>query len=248
MSSKSGFQFKQFYIEHSQCAMKVGTDSIMLGSWINPEQAQTVLDIGTGSGLLAVMLAQKAANNCKIYGLDIDPIAVKQAQENGQNSPWYSKLNFAHLALQDLQYQLHWPQCFDLILSNPPYFVQNSKTNQQNSLNTQSQRVQARQVASLEHLELLKYVNTHLTEKGLFYCILPVQVSTAFIEQAAKQNLFLAHQMQVKSTKDGKMTRQLMKFSRYSTQTQYDELVIYSAPKQYSANYIELCQAYYLQF
>lgn len=79
MSQSSGFRFKQFYIEHSRCAMKVGTDSIMLGSWLQPESANTILDIGTGSGLLAIMLAQKTPDTCHVTGIDIDSNAVLQA-------------------------------------------------------------------------------------------------------------------------------------------------------------------------
>jgi tRNA1Val (adenine37-N6)-methyltransferase len=244
----TGFQFKQFFIEHSLCAMKVGTDSILLGSWIQPEQAQNVLDIGTGSGLLAVMLAQKTTSNCQLYGIDIDPDAVKQAQINGLLSPWPDKLHFAHVALQDLQYQSHWPQQFDLIVSNPPYFAQNPSSNQQNIQQHDQPRINARQVSCLAHSELLKYVNIHLSDRGTFTCILPADISAKFILQAQQQQLFVVHQLQVQSVIGGKITRQILKFSRYSGETLYDNLFIYSQAKQYSSQYIELCRDYYLRF
>ncbi|MEP7704526.1 methyltransferase [Paraglaciecola sp. 25GB23A] len=245
---KAGFQFKQFFIEHSLCAMKVGTDSILLGSWIKPEQAQNVLDIGTGSGLLAVMLAQKTTYSCQLYGIDIDPDAVKQAKINGLLSPWPNKLNFAHVALQDLRHQRHWPQQFDLIVSNPPYFAQNPSSNQQNIQQHDQARINARQVSCLAHSELLKYVNVHLSDRGTFICILPADICAKFIQQAQQQQLFVVHQLQVKSIVGGKITRQILKFSRYSSETLYDNLLIYSQAKQYSSQYIELCRDYYLRF
>lgn len=228
--------------------MKVGTDSIMLGSWINPGSAPNILDVGTGSGLLALMLAQKTPASCKIYGLDIDLNAIKQAQLNSYNSLWHNRLHFSQLALQDLHNHTQWPQQFDLIMSNPPYFAVNPGSNQQNIHKADTPRVQARQLVSLNHLELIQSVNTHLTQNGYFYCIIPADVSEAFIAQAGQQGLFLAQQLQVQSTKNGKIIRQIMKFSRYSVETHYDDLLIYAQAKQYSAQFMQLCRAYYLRF
>ncbi|MGO4891281.1 tRNA1(Val) (adenine(37)-N6)-methyltransferase [Flavobacterium sp. W21_SRS_FM6] len=243
-----GFQFKHFYIEHSQCAMKVGTDSIMLGSWIVPQASKNILDIGTGSGLLALMLAQKTAEDCNILGIDIDSNAVLQAQINAKNSPWEPRLTFVHLPLQTLRQHSALAQKFDLIMCNPPYFAENHKTNQQNAAKQNMPRIQARQVSALTHTELLQQVDFHLAQSGSFYCVLPSDTSNAFIEKALKQGLFLQHQIQVRSTEGAKIIRQMMKFSRYSTQAQCDNLVIYTQPKQYSQQYIELCKAYYLRF
>lgn len=242
---KSGFQFKQFFVGHGQCAMKVGTDSIMLGSWIEPLQAKNILDIGTGSGVLALMLAQKTTDDCTIYGIDIDPEATQQAHINGQNSPWKNRVSFANTALQQLQHSHVLPQSFDLIMSNPPYFTENIKTNVQNE---DKKREQARQSTTLSHLELLHYVDLHLVQTGYFYCVLPADSSAAFISQASQKNLFLTEQLHVKSTKNARIIRHILKFSRYSSQVHCDDITIYTQPSQYSSQYIELCSAYYLRF
>ena len=95
---------------------------------------------------------------------------------------------------------------------------------------------------------MLKYVNVHLSERGTFTCILPADISAKFIQQAQQQQLFVVHQLQVQSIVGGKITRQILKFSRYSSETLYDNLLIYSQAKQYSSQYIELCRDYYLRF
>ena len=93
----SGFQFKQFFIEHQHCAMKVGTDAIMLGSWIPTMSADQVLDIGTGSGVLAIMLAQKLDAQSRLLGIDMDEGAIDQARHNAAACPWQERLSFSHI-------------------------------------------------------------------------------------------------------------------------------------------------------
>ena len=124
MSKNSGFQFKQFFIEHIHCAMKVGTDSIMLGSWVSTCQAKRILDIGCGSGILSLMLAQKTTNDCQIHGIDVDAGAVKQAIINSKNCPWHDRLIFSQVSMQNF----HSQACFDVIVSNPPYFSAYTRT------------------------------------------------------------------------------------------------------------------------
>ena len=249
MSGKTqGFQFKQFYIEHSQCAMKVGTDSIMLGSWIEPGEAQHILDIGTGSGLLAIMLAQKTAYPTQILGIDIDHDAIYQAQYNANNTAWSDRLTFDCIALQALCKHPKQTQLFDLIVSNPPYFAFNSASNQQHQLQTHSKRIQARQTASLDHLVLLNSLNTHLSSNGCFYCVLPADNAPHFIAYAAGLGLHNTAQLQVQSQANGKIVRVLLKFSRYFSSTQINQLTIYHQGTHYSQAYIDLCQAYYLRF
>ena len=243
-----GFQFKQFYIEHSRCAMKVGTDSIMLGSWIEPAGATNILDIGTGSGLLALMLAQKSTSTAKILGIDIDHEAVEQAKVNGENSPWADKLSFAPLAVQELQTAAHYCQSFDLIVSNPPYFPLNVTANQQNAPKADLPRIVARQTTSLLHSELLNYVNIHLSQSGCFYCVLPADCAENFINCGALLGLHLEQQLLVQTQPAAKFTRVLLKFSRYKKEAQINRLTIYNKDKHYSDDYISLCKAFYLAF
>ncbi|WP_340677135.1 methyltransferase domain-containing protein [Paraglaciecola sp.] len=247
-AKNNGFQFKQFYIEHSRCAMKVGTDSIMLGSWLEADNALNILDIGTGSGLLALMLAQKSILRARILGIDIDPQAIEQAKVNGENSPWAEKLAFAPLAVQELQTVATYPQSFDLIVSNPPYFPLNLTANQQNEHKADRQRIQARQTTSLDHKELLKYVNIHLSDGGCFYCVLPIDVGDKFVVEAVLYGLHLQQQLQVQTHASGKLTRLLLKFSRNKSSPQINKLTIYDKDKHYSQAYMDLCNAFYLRF
>ena len=249
MSAKNnGFQFKQFYIEHSQCAMKVGTDSIMLGSWIEPGEAQHILDIGTGSGLLAIMLAQKTTHPTQILGIDIDQDAINQAQVNAANTVWADRLAFARIPLQGLCEHAQHAQLYDLMVSNPPYFAVNSTSNQQYQKGVANKRINARQTTTLDALALLNSVNTHLADEGCFYCVLPSENVDLFIAHASNLGLHNNAQLQVQSRPDGKTMRVLLKFSRYFSCTQINRLTIYHQGTHYSQAYIDLCKAYYLRF
>jgi tRNA1Val (adenine37-N6)-methyltransferase len=246
--AKSGFQFKQFFIEHTHCAMKVGTDSIMLGSWIDTQQAKTILDIGTGSGLLALMLAQKSLPETQLLGIDIDAAAIQQARQNALNCPWPHKLKFCQLALQGLAESAELTKQFDLIVSNPPYFAQNPKTNAQNQQSSDATRVVARQTAQLEHHDLIKYVNVHLSHNGYFYCVLPEQVSKEFIFVAQQHSLHVHKKLLVQSLPTAKITRTLLKFGRSEIYPQIKALTIYEQGTHYSEAYVSLCKAFYLRF
>ncbi len=236
-----GFRCKQFAIDDSQCAMKVGTDSLLLGSWVMPNNAQAILDIGTGSGLLAIMLAQKSAANTQITGIDINPNAIAQAKVNGQNCPWSGRLTFLQVALQAWQAK----QQYDLIVSNPPYFPINRKANQ---LNAEADRQQARQTAELTHSELLLVVSQMLTEQGEFCCVLPQQVESVFCAYAEQVGLFKQHKLQIQTKPLTPYKRVLLAFSRRPRQTSCEQLSIYTHQGEYSVEYKNLCKAYYLNF
>lgn len=241
----SGFQFKQFYIEHADSAMKVGTDSIMLGSWIDIDGAQKLLDIGTGSGLLAIMLAQKTSGNCQIVGIDIDSGAIQQALKNAQQSPWSKQLFFETVSIQNFCVD----NTFDLIVSNPPYFPVNKKSNQTaNQLNSITSRVIARQTAELNHQVLLENVVKHLSANGRFYCVLPDESTLEFIQLAESVGLFCEQQLKVKAKVQGKVIRQLLSFRKVKTSIEYSDITIYGEKEKYSDKYRELCKDFYLNF
>ena len=103
MGRSSGFTFKQFHIDHDRCAMKVGTDGILLGAWAPVADARRVLDIGTGSGLIALMLAQRSTNDCRIDGVELDKDAADQARDNVAASPWATRVSIIESAIQDYQ-------------------------------------------------------------------------------------------------------------------------------------------------
>ena len=148
------FIFKQFKIQQDNTAMKVGTDGVLLGAWADSENATNILDIGTGTGLIALMLAQRNLK-ANITAIEIDEQASLQASENFNNSPWEIRLSIKNLKLQDFVVE----EKFDLIVSNPPFF---NNTFQANS----SERNIARQTETLSFNELLKNTASLLSENG----------------------------------------------------------------------------------
>jgi tRNA1Val (adenine37-N6)-methyltransferase len=240
-----GFKFKQFIIEHDACAMKVGTDSIMLGSWVNTNGAQHILDIGTGSGLLAIMMAQKAQHTCLIDGIDIDAVATEQAKSNAQNCPWALQLSIQNLSLQ----QFPLTTGYDLIVSNPPYFSINVSANKTYSSKT---RLDARQTIELDHPTLLQEVTKRLSANGKFCCVLPSDVANILVVDAETVGLYCTRELQVKPKPQTHVTRRLLEFSRSTklktSEKRLEEINIYNHLGSYSKEYIALCKDYYLNF
>jgi tRNA1Val (adenine37-N6)-methyltransferase len=236
-----GFKFKQFTIEHDACAMKVGTDSIMLGSWVQTKNAQRILDIGTGSGLLAIMLAQKTQDTCLIDGIDIDAAAILQAKDNAKNCPWATRLTFGHISLQ----QFPLTTGYDLIVSNPPYFSINISANK---IQSTQNRLNARQTIALDHPTLLKEVNKHLSSRGSFYCVLPLDVAKTFIADAESEGLYCTRDLQVQPKQQSPVTRLLLEFSRNQTIKTCKNISIYNHLGHYSKEYMSLCKEYYFNF
>ena len=236
-----GFKFKQFTIEHDACAMKVGTDSIMLGSWVQTNNAQRILDIGTGSGLLVLMLAQKTPSTCLIDGIDIDSSAISQANDNGKNCPWTQRLTFQHTSLQ----QYAFVTDYDLIVSNPPYFPVNVSANKTQPAKN---RLHARQTIELDHPTLLQDVAKHLSDGGRFCCVLPLDIAKVFIVDAASVGLYCTQELQVQPNQQTAVTRLLLEFSRIKKVKTCEKMSIYNHLGHYSEEYVALCKDYYLNF
>lgn len=244
--SLDGFRFKQFSIEHRRCAMKVGTDGILLGSWVPKGAHKRVLDIGTGSGLLAIMMAQKTLGRSRILGIDIESNAVEQAIENGKQCPWPQKLDFQHCALQALK-----GNClFDVIVSNPPFFSSNKSFTSDHDFDANPmtpQRRLARHNTALTLEELLANVHRLLTIEGLFYCVLPADLQHTYdLVDAAK--LFIHKQTTIHSVAHKPAKRQLLCLGKQVKEIQRETLVIQTANGQYTEAYRNLCADYYLNF
>ncbi|MBO1518187.1 tRNA1(Val) (adenine(37)-N6)-methyltransferase [Oceanisphaera pacifica] len=233
MSSR-GFTFKQFHINHDCCAMKVGTDGILLGAWANIQGAKRILDIGTGSGLIALMLAQRA-DNAQITGLELDPAAAKQAASNAQSSPWAHQVNVVQGALQQ-----YVASAFDLIVSNPPYFEHGQAF-------IDAARGQARHRASLSLAALFSHSRRLLTDTGSLILVLPHQALTEALAQAVEQELHLVKKCAV-FTKEGKPAgRFLLHFSVVNRALEDDYLVIHRHDGTYSESYVSLVSPFYLK-
>lgn len=234
------FEFKKFSIKQDRCAMKVGTDAVLLGSWVNTEGCNNILDIGTGTGIIALMLAQKTSSH--ITALEIDQASFEQATDNVLQSPFKGQISVVNKA-----FQAYWkanPSKFDLIVSNPPYFVDSLKSND-------TTRSTARHADVLPFNELLEGVNQILSPQGKFCLILPKKEAEYFCKLAEQKNLYLAKLLRVRNSPDKEEDkRHIMQFSfgkhHYTEQSLY--IRTSSNPPEYSPEYKELTMDYYLHF
>ncbi|MBL0104845.1 MAG: methyltransferase [Bacteroidetes bacterium] len=234
--SDTTFRFRQFTVHQDKCAMKVGTDAVLLGSWVDPGVAKKILDIGTGTGLIALMIAQKS--NAEIDAIDIDEKAFEQAKENFRISPWFYRLNPIHQSFQ--QFANETTAQYDLIVSNPPFFAHASKPNEESRLN-------ARHTDSLTFDELLDGVRKLLQPYGDFILILPCKEGMEFMDKAQRKGLFCHHLVRIKTRADKQEKRLIMKFGyRFSTLTE-EEIVIQEEDGSFTKEYVALTREYYIQ-
>jgi tRNA1Val (adenine37-N6)-methyltransferase len=230
------FRFKQFVVKQDKCAMKVGTDGVLLGAWIDPGNARSILDIGTGTGLIALMIAQKT--DARIDAIDMDEDATKQAEENFRLSPWSGRLNVFHQSLQ--YFASHSTNRYDLIVSNPPFF-----------LGAHPAPSEARNIArhmddSLSIEELTECVKKLLMPDGKFCLILPHMEGQKFAEYAKSHGLFVTRIIKVKTKADRHEKRLMMELQSSPIKLTEEELVIQEEDMTYTEEYRELTKDYYL--
>ncbi len=233
------FKFKQFTIHQNQTAMKVGTDGVLLGAWTPIEhQPNDILDIGTGTGLIALMLAQRTSAE-QIDALEIDENAYEQAVDNFENSPWGDRLFCFHAGLDEF---VEEPEDeYDLIVSNPPFYAEDYKTENK-------QRDLARFQDALPFEDLVEAADLLLSENGIFAVIIPFKEETRFIDLCAETELFPVKVTRVKGTPNSETKRSLLAFKRYELPVLTpDELIIETARHQYTPEYIELTKDFYLK-
>ncbi len=239
MSSSTIFAFKQFVINQDKCAMKVSTDAVLLGAWVIPNGSLNILDIGTGTGVIALMLAQKS--KAQIHAIDIDKTAFEQAKLNFEESIFKDHLSAEHNSLQT--FAKSRSKKFDLVVTNPPYFVDSLK-------NSDSNRSNARHADILPYLELIEGVKAVMNERGKFCLILPKNEAIQFRELAESKGLHLSKLLRVKTTLDkGEEKRHLMQFEFRPTEFSESTLVIEKDERHsYTEEYKNLTQDYYLHF
>ena len=238
MPKLSTFTFKKFSVKQDQCAMKIGTDGVLLGAWIplnnNPF---TILDIGTGTGIIALMLAQRSAAQ-QIDALEIDEKAYEQAVDNFENSPWSDRLFCFHAELAE--FVVEPEEKYDLIVSNPPFYTEDYKTNDQ-------KRDLARFVDALPFAELLEAATLLLSENGIFAVIIPFKEEQNFLKLAKQNNLFPIKVTRVKGTPTSEIKRSLLAFTQNSIPNfPIDELIIETSRHQYTPEYLTLTKDFYL--
>jgi tRNA1Val (adenine37-N6)-methyltransferase len=232
------FHFKQFSINQDKCAMKVGTDGVLLGAWSSPPENGNILDIGTGTGLIALMLAQKSKAN--IDAVEIDNDSYMQACENIANSPWKSSI-FAH-NLCFTEYAQKCTKKYDLIVSNPPYFEKGSKSNNPN-------RNTARFTDRLPFSILIQLCSNLLNNNGLFSLILPYHISNNFINEAFLNRLYCIKRTNVISKKGKQPLRSLLLFAK-KNEIMNESTLIIEADSQgtFTNEYKDLTKDYFLHF
>ena len=232
---KPYFTFKQFTIYHDRCAMKVGTDGVLLGAWTNLESANRILDVGTGTGLIALMLAQRT-KDATITAIDIDADAVSQAQENVLASPWKDRVE---VALQDIC--TYAPDSlFDSIVSNPPYFVNSLKC-------PDGQRTKARHTDSLDANRLIGKVTELLAPEGRFSLILPADQTDELLRIAEEKGLYPSRITRVITRPGLPPKRVLVEFRKTTQICEETELVVELDRHVYSEDYIALTKNFYLK-
>lgn len=233
-----GFTFKQFHIAHNRCAMKVGTDGTLLGAWTTLPDAGRILDIGTGTGLIAIMAAQRSPKSL-ITAIDIDEDCIVQARENAQASPWEERIEICHSSLQEYGSGGR----FDAIISNPPYFVDSL-------LSPDAARSVARHTSTLTFEELSEGVQRLLAPEGCFSLILPPPEMERFLS-AARGRLFVRRQCEVWSTPTSGVKRIMAELQAEipSQPPTIEKLIIEDrGPQGYSDDYRRLTADFYLKF
>lgn len=240
----AGFQCKQFYIAHQHCAMKVGTDALLLGAWVQLPTQGAILDIGAGSGIISLMLAQRSLGSLAISAVELDDAAATQASDNVRHSPWPTAITVIKGDI--LTYQR--AQRYALIVSNPPFF-------QDALLSNDARRQQARHTNSLPFSALLDKAAALLAPGGEFCLVLPAASQAAFARAAAEGGWQCQQLCAVQSKAAKPVSRYLQswrllanKSANAAPQLPDSRLLIHAADGQYSAEYRMLLKDFYLKF
>lgn len=232
----TGFTFKQFHIAHDRCGMKVGTDAILLGTWAPVDGIKRILDIGCGSGVLSLMLAQRCQGEAHIDALDIDCGAIEQTEQNVYHSPWPKSVVAHHVDLKNYR-----EQGYDLLISNPPYF-EHGQTFQLKS------RQQARHTITLSHQQLLADTERLSHSQSLLALVVPVDVGELISQISAEYGWYVSRYCQVFSTPKKPAIRQLLLMGRNrSVVVEKTQLVIHQSDGRYSSEFVNLCRDFYLK-
>ena len=236
--SADTFQFKQFTIGQDRCPMKVGTDGILLGAWADVSDVKTALDIGTGTGLIAIMLGQRAPE-ASIHGVDIDEQSCRQAKDNARAAPWSGRLDIYHQSIQE--FAREYDHRYDLIVSNPPFFTGGTFSQEQD-------RNSVRHTVKLPHSDLLRVVQTMLSDKGRFAVVLPYIEGLRFQELAEGYNLHCNRVTEVLPRANRPVERLLMEFGREAKEQQADQLIIRDEGEGevWTEAYVALTGSFYL--
>ncbi|QOW11585.1 methyltransferase [Kaistella flava (ex Peng et al. 2021)] len=224
------FQFKQFSIQQSKTVFRVGTDGVVLGAASSVNHAKNILEVGTGTGLISMMLAQRNPE-AEIQAIDIIENAVELALENFENSPFKNRLK---VFLQNYK-NFNSKEKYDLIVSNPPYFEENDS----------SKDIIARQQSELSFEQLIEKSSDLLSENGLLSVIIPSESGFFFEDYCNRKNLYLHRKIQIYGIKDSKPKRLLLEFSLQLKEAIELELVIEKSPRKFTEEYLKLTEEFH---
>jgi tRNA1Val (adenine37-N6)-methyltransferase len=235
MRDKSVFRFKEFNISHRQATMKVGTDGVLLGAWTNLENAKRILDVGTGTAVIALMLAQRTQPAVRITAIDLSEEDCEVAQENVSQSPWPDKVVVQHTSVQQFV-----SEPFDLIVSNPPYFINSYKP-------PTEKRMQARHTETLSQLDLLHHSKRLLSPAGRLSIILPETEALQLVQLSAEHGWYCIRRCAFRSRQAKPVERILVELSLNEKPQQVEELVLYESGETWTEAYKRLTKAFYLK-
>ena len=231
------FQFKQFTVHQDKCAMKIGTDGVLLGAWTSDNNPLSVLDIGAGTGILSLMLAQRS-NAHTIEAIEIDEDAFEQCSENFESSIWNDRLFCYHASL--LEFVEEVDDKYDLIVCNPPFYSEDYKTK-----NEARDLARFNDAMPFEHI--IYAVANLLSENGIFSVVIPNKEESYFIELANKVRLIPKRILHVKGNAESKIKRSLVEFSFKKGTIERSELIIENGRHNYTEDYINLTKDFYLK-
>ena len=234
----STFQFKEFTIIQEKSAMKVGTDSILLGSWVQINDEQSILDIGSGTGILALLLAQRSEATL-IDAVEIEENAHEEAVTNFENSPWSDRLFCYHSSIQEFAKEID--ETYDLIIANPPFFEPYKR-------DPISAKSTARQTHALDFYTLLEASKLLLNRNGSCAFIIPFDKEASFIELAQNTGLFVQRITRVKDKENATYKRSLLQFKLRQLTIDSQELILKNYDTRYTDVFIKLTADYYLEF
>ena len=225
------FRFQQFSIQQSKDVFRVGTDGVLLGAMCNVKNAKKILEIGTGTGLISLMLAQRNVS-AKISAIDINENAVKLASENFRNSIFNENLK---VELKDFK-NFETNENFDLVVCNPPFFEENAS----------AKDVLARQQVELNFRNLVQKSTEIITKKGILSIILPSEAATDVKSLAAEFNLYLVREINIFGIEGGNLKRNILEFSLAQKPLEISDFVIEKSPRKYSDQYLNLTKNFHV--
>lgn len=233
------FRFKQFVVDQSGCAMKINTDGVLLGAIATHTNPYKILDIGTGTGVIALMLAQKFSN-ARIDAVEIDTLAAQTAGRNFKSSAFHELLAIHPVSIIDY-FEANPNEKFDLIISNPPFYI--------NSLESpEKKKKQAKHTDIIFFEKLIKDISEHLLPDGLCWLILPPETATEVKLLAAKSNLHLEKTINIRSFPNSAAHREIVCLAADEKAATESEFLIYQVTGVYSEEYKELLKPYFIVF